>query len=134
MALEEEFPIPAAEAANLRWTARLTANVERAGSRFVIWCRAHPRILAALGLTMLSGLFIVVYTWMPWWLDGSLLRQLAPKDRASQLGSDRDEVLKIVAGVGGVVALVYTARRHTIDRRTLESTQRALNLDPPGGF
>ena len=69
-------------------------------------------------------MLIAAYVWFPWKMDGARLRAMAPKDETAALATDRDAVLKILAGIGGGVAVVYTVRRHTIDRRTLEATRQ----------
>jgi uncharacterized protein YjbI with pentapeptide repeats len=95
------------------------------------WWRDHPAVrFAAYALLVLLVLaaFVVAYQWSPWWIDGARLRKLSPKDETAALATDRDEVLKIVAGLAGAVAVVYTVRRHGIDRRTLEATQRSVAI------
>jgi Pentapeptide repeats (8 copies) len=78
-----------------------------------------------LVLVLISA-FVVAYEWSPWWIDGARPRKLSAKDETIALATDRDEVLKIVAGFAGAVAVLYTIRRHNIDRRTLETTQRSV--------
>jgi hypothetical protein len=84
---------------------------------------ARAAIYSLLILAILAA-FVVVYVWSPWWIDGARLRMLSVNDESTALVSDRDEVLKILAGCGGVIAVLYTIRRHKIDRRTLEATQK----------
>lgn len=60
--------------------------------------------------------FAALYAWLPWWIDGPRLRALGAKDQAGILSSDRGDALKIVAGAGALVALLYTALRHRLER------------------
>jgi uncharacterized protein YjbI with pentapeptide repeats len=64
------------------------------------------------------ALFVVLYIWWPWLIDGARLRRpgLSTQDQSGILANDRGDVLKIVAGAGAVVALLYTARKHSLDR------------------
>lgn len=72
--------------------------------------------LYAFCAVMVLMVFAVLYGWLPWWIDSARLRSLSPKDQAGILGSDRGDVLKMVAGAGALVALVYTERKHRLDR------------------
>jgi hypothetical protein len=92
------------------------------------WWRDHPAVRFAAYALLVLAAFVVAYQWSPWWIDGARLRKLSPKDETAALATDRDEVLKIVAGLAGAVAVVYTVRRHGIDRRTLEATQRSVAI------
>jgi uncharacterized protein YjbI with pentapeptide repeats len=81
------------------------------------WRGWKRNVLIAAVVVAGIGVFIAAYGWLPWLVDGSRLHQLSPKDQAGILGNDRGDVLKFVAGVGAVVALVYTARKHNLDRK-----------------
>lgn len=107
-------------------TRRIVGRPCRFTCDLVYWFRAHPAVPVVVGMAVFLIGFALVYEWLPWWMDGVRLRHLAWKDQVGALATDRDEVLKIVAGIGGVIALVYTIRRHNIDRRTLEATQRSV--------
>jgi uncharacterized protein YjbI with pentapeptide repeats len=72
-------------------------------------------LAGALALVALAS-FALLYGELPWWIDGARLRSLSAKDQAGVLGADRGDVLKMVAGAGALVALVYTARKHTLER------------------
>lgn len=73
--------------------------------------------LVAGAVVATLSVFALLYGWLPWWIDGARLRSLSPRDQAGVLGSDRGDVLKMVAGAGALVALVYTARKHALDRQ-----------------
>jgi uncharacterized protein YjbI with pentapeptide repeats len=72
-------------------------------------------LVGALTLVVLAS-FALLYGELPWWIDGARLRSLSAKDQAGLLGADRGDVLKMVAGAGALVALVYTARKHALER------------------
>jgi uncharacterized protein YjbI with pentapeptide repeats len=72
--------------------------------------------LVVLAVGVVVGGFAVLYGWLPWWVDGPRLRVLGPKDQAGILSSDRGDVLKMVAGAGALVALLYTALKHRLER------------------
>lgn len=74
-------------------------------------------MLAAGAAAATLLVFALMYGWLPWWIDGARLHALSPKDQAGILSSDRGDVLKMVAGAGALVALVYTARKHALDRK-----------------
>lgn len=88
------------------------------------------RRYALLGAAVVAvlGVFAVFYGWLPWWIDGARLRALSPKDQAGILSSDRGDVLKMVAGAGAIVALIYTARRHALDRKAHDLDRQAQEL------
>jgi uncharacterized protein YjbI with pentapeptide repeats len=88
--------------------------------RYVLMVGAAAVTLAVFGL---------LYGWLPWWIDGTRLRTLSPKDQAGILGSDRGDVLKMVAGAGALVALVYTARKHALDRKVHALTEQGQVTD-----
>lgn len=69
------------------------------------------------GALFVVALFGVLYAQLPWWIDGERLRRLADKDQTGPLSGDRGDVLKMFAGFGGLVALFYTARKHSLDRQ-----------------
>jgi len=61
--------------------------------------------------------FALLYEQLPWWIDGERLRRLAADQQSGVLSSDRGDVLKMVAGAGALIALIYTARKHALDRQ-----------------
>lgn len=73
-------------------------------------------MLWGLGAAAVIAVFVLLYARLPWWIDGTRLHTLVPKDQAAVLSSDRGDVLKMVAGAGALVALIYTARKHALDR------------------
>jgi hypothetical protein len=100
-------------------------------TRLVRWWRAHLviRVIAYIFLALLIvAIFVAIYAWSPWWIDGRRLRMLSVKDETAALATDRDEIVKIIAGFAGAVAVIYTIRRHNIDRRTLEAAQQSVTL------
>ena len=109
----------------------VSQRTEQESSNFVSWWRAHPAVRGLayffLALAIMAS-FVIVYVWSPWWIDGHRLRMLALNYETTALATDRDEVLKIMAGFAGLVAVFYTVRRHNIDRRTLEATQGSVIL------
>lgn len=84
--------------------------------------------LVAFGAVVVLAVFAVLYGWLPWWIDGARLRDLSPKDQTGVLGSDRGDVLKMVAGAGALMALVYTARKHALDRKAHDLDRQAQEL------
>ncbi|HTJ66688.1 MAG TPA: pentapeptide repeat-containing protein [Actinospica sp.] len=74
---------------------------------------------ALVGILILAVMaaFGFLYGELPWWVDGERLHGLGAKDQADILNADRGDVLKMVAGAGAIVALVYTARKHALDRQ-----------------
>lgn len=77
---------------------------------------AWPLWATVLAVVMACALFMVLYAQLPWWIDGSRLRRLAAGQQGGLLGNDRGDLLKTIAGVGALVALVYTVRKHALDR------------------
>lgn len=88
--------------------------------------------LITVGAAVVLAVFAVLYGWLPWWIDGARLRALSPKDQAGILGNDRGDVLKMVAGAGALVALVYTARKHALDRQSHVLDRQAYALSEQG--
>jgi hypothetical protein len=91
------------------------------------------KIILVSGPPPNPGWFRVLFVQLPWWLDGDRLRRLAVVDETlgasavvdrrgaeqaqhTVLARDRDAVLKVYAGIGAAIALIYTARRHTLER------------------
>lgn len=89
-------------------------------------------VLVGLAVAVVVALFVALYGWLPWWIDGPRLRALGAKDQAGVLSSDRGDVLKMVAGAGALVALVYTARKHSLDRRAHDLDRQAFALSEQG--
>jgi len=53
-------------------------------------------------------------------MDAARLHALGNADIAAQhtaLDKDRSQILKVAAGLGAFIALIYTARKHSLDRR-----------------
>src|SRR5947209_15768804 len=91
--------------------------------------RLRPLVWYVLVVAGAVALFALLYAQLPWWLDGTRLRALYGKEQADLLGGDRGDVLKMVAGAGALIALVYTARRHSLDRQTLMTVQQGQVTD-----
>lgn len=102
-------------------SGRCNSGMDRAG-----WKRY------ALVGTLAFMVFVALYIEWPWWIDGSRLRTLAPRDQAGILSSDRGDVLKAAAGLGAMIALIYTARKHTLDRKAHELDRQAYALSEQG--
>ncbi|NEB05606.1 pentapeptide repeat-containing protein [Streptomyces sp. SID13726] len=87
--------------------------------RLLHWIVGHTTVLVwGIGV-LLVVVFIVLYCQGPWWLDGERLRALGKLRLGEQhaaLDRDRSQILKVAAGAGAFVALIYTARRHALDR------------------
>lgn len=100
------------------------AHAENSAARrtWSVWLRAA----VIVGAVAFFVAFAAMYEWLPWWMDGSRLRALSANDQISALANDRDDFLKIVAGAAGLVALIYTIRRHNLDRQTLRATQQSV--------
>jgi len=87
----------------LRWDGHMRRRIRR----WAGWTLVTAAILAVFGVLFFQG---------PWWADGDRLRTLAGKEQHEALSKDRDAVLKIVAGAGAVVVLVFTGRSYLLAR------------------
>ena len=96
------------------------------------WGGLKRYALVAGAVVATLSVFALLYGWLPWWIDGARLRSLSPRDQAGVLGSDRGDVLKMVAGAGALVALVYTARKHALDRQAHVLDRQAYALSEQG--
>ncbi|MFF8353098.1 pentapeptide repeat-containing protein [Streptomyces chartreusis] len=89
--------------------------------RLRAWYQQHSVVTAAtLGVFAVS-VFIFIYCQAPWWMDAGRLHAIGRRDPLAQhaiLDKDRSQILKIAAGVGAFVALIYTARKHALDRKS----------------
>jgi hypothetical protein len=95
----------------------------------MVWLRAwKPYVIAGAIAAVVLTVFAVLYGWLPWWIDGARLRQLSAEHQTGVLSSDRGDVLKMVAGAGALVALVYTARKHSLDRKAHDLDREAQEL------
>lgn len=75
-------------------------------------------MICAIGVLAVA-VFIGVFVEAPWWMDAGRLHALGALDVAAQhnaLDEDRSQILKIVAGLGASIALIYTARKHVLER------------------
>ncbi|MGW7218174.1 hypothetical protein [Streptomyces collinus] len=90
-------------------------------SRLLRWFAGHALVLTWTTSASIVGLFILFYCQGPWWLDGDRLRVLGrsqPTAQHAALDRDRSQILKMAAGAGAFIALVYTARKHALDRKS----------------
>jgi hypothetical protein len=94
----------------------------------VQWDGWRRYAIVGAGVVVVLAVFAVCYGWLPWWIDGARLRALSAKDQAGVLSSDRGDVLKMVAGAGAIVALIYTARKHALDRKAHDLDRQAQEL------
>jgi uncharacterized protein YjbI with pentapeptide repeats len=94
------------------------------------------RRFTALGVTLASvavaTVVMLFYIQLPWWLDDSRLHQMNAQEQQTLIAADRGDALKFIAGLGGIVVVLYTARRHTLDRRALQVTQESLRATLDG--
>lgn len=75
-------------------------------------------VLCAIGVLVIAA-FVLMFIEAPWWMDAARLHTLGELDIAAQhnaLDEDRSQILKIAAGLGAAVALIHTARKHSLDR------------------
>ncbi|MDL5198634.1 pentapeptide repeat-containing protein [Streptomyces sp. ALI-76-A] len=96
------------------------------------WFAGHTLALAWATGALVIGFFIIFYCQGPWWLDGDRLRALGTSQPAAQhaaLDRNRSQILKIAAGAGAFTALVYTARKHTLDRSSHALDEQAQMTD-----
>lgn len=87
-----------------------------------------PVILATAGIIASLCVFIALYAELPWLIDGHRLHHMTVPDQQSALSTDRDDLLKILAGAAGLVAIIYTVRRHNLERRSVQLTQETLQV------
>jgi uncharacterized protein YjbI with pentapeptide repeats len=72
------------------------------------------------------SVFAVLYGWLPWLIDGHRLHQMSAQNQQTALTDDRGDVLKAIAGMAAVVAIIYTVRRHSLERKSVQLTQETL--------
>lgn len=101
---------------------KFRANLFRIAS-----AQLRATVLSVCLSIVVLAVVIVVYVNLPWWLDGSRLRHMTLQEQQAVIAADRGDALKLIAGIGGLVVIAYTARRHALDRRTLQVTQDSLS-------
>lgn len=112
-----------------KWPVLLRARLfVRCNSRMTWWGKAKWPVYV-LGAVVVVGGFVLLYTQLPWWIDGVRLRRLSASSQLSALSADRGDVLKMVAGAGALVALIYTARKHTLDRQAHALSEQSQVTD-----
>lgn len=84
-------------------------------------------LIGIVGLSIVAlATFAVLYVWLPWLIDGNRLHQMSAQNQQTTLADDRGDILKAIAGAAGVVAIIYTVRRHDLERRSVELTKETL--------
>ena len=106
--------------AGLPNSARTVPDFRVMWIRLRTWSKQHPIQSTCAVSALVIASFIGLFAEAPWWMDAARLHTLGRTSIAAQhsaLDEDRSQVLKIVAGLGALVALIYTARKHSLDRR-----------------